>query len=194
MSELSSLLEQNKNWAKTKNKTFFKNLAAGQSPQYLYFGCSDSRVVPNEILGTKPGDLFVHRNIGNVISQNDLNGLSVLQYAIEALNIKEIIVCGHYECGGVKAACTHESHGAMDPWIDNLRDVKQKHSVLLDKETDKNAQHKRLCELNVLEQINNLNETQVIKNARNKNKDITIHGIIFNFENGLIKNLTSANT
>lgn len=185
------LIEGNKAWAQEKLKQdpeFFKNLVLGQSPQYLWIGCSDSRVPANEITNTKSGEIFVHRNIANVVVHTDMNLLSVLYYAVEVLHVKHVIVCGHYGCGGVIAAMSNKDNGFVNNWLRNIKEVYLKHSSELDAITDLRQRENRLVELNVMEQVHNLSKTRIIQQAW-KRRALQVHGWVYGFESGLIKDL-----
>ncbi len=185
------LLDGNKKWVKdtlAKDPNFFKKLSQGQKPEYLWIGCSDSRTPANEITGTGSGDIFVHRNIANLVVQSDINIMSVLQYAVEVLEVKHIIVCGHYDCGGVDAALTNNDYGITNYWLQHLKNVYHKYSDVLDNIDDKRAKADKLVELNVIEQVRNLARTQIVQNAWKRNV-LQIHGWIYSFNNGLIKDL-----
>ncbi|WP_456444286.1 carbonate dehydratase [Thiolapillus sp.] len=191
MKSLQHLLDQNQAWAQAitrKDPQFFSQLSHQQAPQYLWIGCSDSRVPANQIINLQPGEVFVHRNIANVVVHTDLNCLSVIQFAVEVLHVKHIIVCGHYGCGGVKAAMESEDHGLIDNWLRHIKDVSRLHQDSL-----QNLSPKRhldtLCELNVIEQVRNVCGTTVVRNAWKDGHDLHVHGWIYNIENGIIKDL-----
>ena len=189
---LKDLLANNKAWAKeieAKHPGFFKELAAQQKPDYLWVGCSDSRVPANEIVGLMPGELFVHRNIANIVLHTDLNCISVLHYAVEVLQVKHIIVCGHYGCGGVKASLGKQDLGLIDNWLRHLKDVGHKHQDILSAETDPERRVDRLCELNVEEQVANICHTKVVQKAWQRGQPLAIHGWIYSVEDGIIKDL-----
>ncbi len=186
------LFENNKNWVEEqlkKDPNFFIDLANGQRPEYLWMGCSDSRVPANEITGTKPGEMFVHRNIANVIVHTDFNAMSVLEYAVNVLEVKHIIVCGHYGCGGVRAAMSNTSFGLVDNWLRNIKDVYFKHYQELDGIEDLDKRADRLTELNVIEQVRNLAKTKIVQDAWHAGKKIEIHGWVYGLNNGLITEL-----
>jgi carbonic anhydrase len=186
------LLENNKAWVEKQNAVnpeFFNELAAGQSPEYLWIGCSDSRVPANEITGTRPGEMFVHRNIANMVVHSDMNLLSVLSYAVEVLKVKHIIVCGHYGCGGVKAAMGNKQFGLIDNWLRHIKDVYRLHHAELDAITDEEKRVRRLVELNVIEQVNDLGKTTIVQNAWSNNQPLHIHGWVYDIQDGLIKDL-----
>ena len=185
------LIEGNKKWAQeklSKDPDFFKNLVLGQSPQYLWIGCSDSRVPANEITNTKSGEIFVHRNIANVVVHTDMNLLSVLYYAVEVLHVKHIIVCGHYGCGGVIAAMNNKDNGFVNNWLRNIKEVYQKHSKELLAISDMHERENRLVELNVIEQVRNLSKTRIVQQAWKK-RELQVHGWVYGFADGLIKDL-----
>lgn len=186
------LLENNKAWVEKQNADnpgFFNELAAGQSPEYLWIGCSDSRVPANEITGTRPGEMFVHRNIANMVVHSDMNLLSVLSYAVEVLKVKHIIVCGHYGCGGVKAAMGNKQFGLIDNWLRHIKDVYRLHHNELDAISDEEKRVRRLVELNVIEQVNDLGKTTIVQNAWSNNQPLHIHGWVYDIQDGLIKDL-----
>lgn len=192
MKNLSHLLENNRSWANNITKhhpEFFPTLAKQQSPDYLWIGCSDSRVPANEIVGLLPGELFVHRNVANLVIKDDTNCLSVIQYAIDILKVKHIIVCGHYGCGGVKAAMEDRSHGFIDNWLRPVRNIFiGKHHELINITTEEERINK-LCEFNVIEQVINAGNTKTVQNAWNNGQELIIHGWIYGISDGLIKDL-----
>jgi carbonic anhydrase len=184
------LLEANKDWAIEKLKldeTYFDRLAADQKPDFLWIGCSDSRVPAEELTGSRPGDMFVHRNVANLVVSTDMNMLSVLQYAVEVLKVRHILVVGHYGCGGVKAAMTNQDLGLINKWLRNIKDVYQKYEVELDAIEDVNERTNRLVELNVVEQVNNLLKTTIIQKAWNRGQNLHLHGWVFGLNDGIIK-------
>ena len=185
------LLTGNKEWAKaklTENPDFFKNLTLSQHPEYLWIGCSDSRVPANEITNTKSGEIFVHRNIANVVVSTDMNLLSVLYYAVEILKVKHIIVCGHYGCGGVLAAMENKDQGFVNNWLRNIKEVYNKHTKELEAITDFTERANRLVELNVIEQVHNLAKTRIVQQHW-KSRELEIHGWVYGVNNGIIKDL-----
>lgn len=185
------LLVGNQKWAAEKLKqdpNYFKGLSLGQNPEYLWIGCSDSRVPANEITGTKSGEIFVHRNIANVVVHTDMNLLSVLYYAVEVLHVKHIIVCGHYGCGGVIAAMSNRDNGFVNNWLRNIKEVYEKHSIELDTIEDLKLRENRLVELNVMEQVCNLGKTKIVQQAW-KRRELQVHGWVYGFDDGLIKDL-----
>jgi len=192
MNQYDRLLLQNKAWseeAQEQDKDFFKRLENTQSPKFLWIGCSDSRVPANEITGTDPGEMFVHRNIANMVVHTDLNLLSVLQYAIEVLKVEHVIVCGHYNCGGVKAALTNQSFGLINKWLRNIKEVYKMHAAELDAFTDDQKKLDRLVELNVIEQCNDLIKTSIVQKAWKDRNAPQIHGWVYGLSNGLISEL-----
>lgn len=191
MRTVKHLLEKNENWAaeiKKNNPDFFPKLANQQTPEFLWIGCSDSRVPATQIVDLSPGDIFVHRNIANVVAHTDLNCLSVIQYAVEALKVKHIIVCGHYGCGGVKAALGDEKFGLIDNWLRHVRDVSYKNADKLE-QLDFDKKHDLLCELNVAEQVKNVCNTPIVQDAWMNEADLTVHGWIYQLKNGMLKDL-----
>jgi len=192
MDELNQLFTSNGLWADSVQKRdfeFFQKLARQQTPQYLWIGCSDSRVPANEIVGLLPGEVFVHRNLANVVVHTDLNCLSVMQYAVDMLKVKHIMVVGHYGCGGVKAAMSCQRIGLADNWLRHVQDVKCKHAACLDGLPDEVTQNARLCELNVIEQVSNVCTTTIVEDAWSRGQEVTVHGWIYGLEDGRIRNL-----
>lgn len=192
MKVLKQLFDNNRRWAANQTESdpeFFTRLSQQQSPEYLWIGCSDSRVPANEIVGLLPGELFVHRNVANLVVENDLNCLSVIQFAVEALKVKNIIVCGHYGCGGVKAVLDNAKIGLVDKWLDNLKPVKDNFQSNLLKVKDDSTRFNKLCELNVVEQVLNVCKTDVVRNAWQRNQSITVHGWIYDIKDGLLQDL-----
>jgi carbonic anhydrase len=185
------LFAGNKKWAAEKlqqDPNYFKDLALGQSPEYLWIGCSDSRVPANEITGTKSGEIFVHRNIANVVVHTDMNLLSVLYYAVEVLHVKHVIVCGHYGCGGVIAAMGNKDNGFVNNWLRNIKEVYLKYNTELDAIEDPVKRANRLVELNVVEQVHHLAKTRIVQQAW-KRRELQLHGWVYGFEDGHIKDL-----
>ena len=192
MKILPHLIENNRAWAESVNAQdpeFFAKLATKQSPEYLWIGCSDSRVPANQIVGLLPGEVFVHRNIANVVVHTDFNCLSVLEFAVSVLKVKHIIVCGHYGCGGVKAASQSHHLGLIDNWLRHIRDVRQKHEAGLELITDDAQRLDRLCELNVVEQAHNVCHTTVVQEAWENGQQLAVHGWIYNINDGLIRDM-----
>ncbi|MES2151488.1 MAG: carbonate dehydratase [Pseudomonadota bacterium] len=186
------LFQRNRDWASAmvaKDPTFFKTLAAQQSPEYLWIGCSDSRVPANELLGLAPGELFVHRNIANVVVHSDLNCLTVLQFAIDVLKVKHVIICGHYGCSGVHAAMINKRVGLADNWLRHVQDVQQKHERYLGDVLTSRARADRLCELNVTEQVVNTAQTTVVQDAWERGQQLTVHGWVYGLHDGLLRDL-----
>lgn len=186
------LFEANRLWAdrmRADDPQFFERLATLQSPEYLWIGCSDSRVPANQIVGLIPGEVFVHRNVANVVVQTDLNCLSVMQYAVDVLKVKHILVVGHYGCGGVRAALHDMRFGLIDNWLRNVQDVRNKHRGLLEAVAEGEVREDRLCELNVIEQAMNVCETTVIRDAWARGQDVRVHGWIYGLKDGLVRNL-----
>ncbi|MEW5803196.1 MAG: carbonate dehydratase [bacterium] len=192
MKALSYLFENNRKWAARITQSdamFFQKLARQQSPELLWIGCSDSRVPANEIVDLLPGELFVHRNVANLVIHTDMNCLSVLQYAVEILKVKHIIVCGHYGCGGVRAALESQPHGLVDNWLRHIRDVYRRHAQDLTTVADEQKRLDRLCELNVIEQVTNVGNTTIVQEAWQRGQLLTIHGWIYGLANGLLKDM-----
>lgn len=184
------LLLENKTWAKEQQENdpdFFKRLAAQQAPEFLWIGCSDSRVPADKITGTEPGEIFVHRNIANLVVNTDLNLLSVLQYAVEVLKVKHIIVCGHYGCGGIKAAMTQHHFGIINHWLKNIKDIYRFHRDEIDALPTEEERVNKLTELNVTEQIFNLAKTSIVQSAWKKEKRPQLHGWVYGLHDGIIK-------
>lgn len=189
---LKPLLARNRAWAeqtRAQDPDFFPRLAAQQAPEYLWIGCSDSRVPANQIVGLLPGELFVHRNVANVVTHSDLNCLSVLQYAIEVLKVKHVIVCGHYGCGGVLAALEGTRLGLIDNWLRNVVDVADKHRAELDALDSVQARHRRLCELNAREQAISVAQTSFVRDAWLTGQPLSVHSWIYGIDNGLLRDL-----
>lgn len=192
MKFLPHLFENNRVWVEqmtARDPDFFRRLAAIQTPKYLWIGCSDSRVPANQITGLDPGEVFVHRNVANAVVHTDLNCLSVMQFAVDALEVNHIIVCGHYGCGGVKAALTGERIGLIDNWLRHIADVRDKHSELLGRSRDMAASWERLCELNVIEQVRHVTQTTIVRDAWRRGRDLVIHGWIYRLSDGRLKDL-----
>jgi len=191
MRTLKHLFEQNQAWAARMvehDPDFFKRLAAQQTPEYLWIGCADSRVPANEIIGLPPGEVFVHRNIANAVIHTDLNCLSVIQFAVEVLKVKHIIVCGHYGCGGVRAAMQNREFGLIDNWLRHLKDVYQQHEAALSA-LDDQACFDRFCELNVIEQVHHVCQTTIVQGAWRRGQSLHVHGWIYGIGDGLLKDL-----
>jgi carbonic anhydrase len=189
---IDTILENNKKWVATKNAqdpAFFQKLANGQQPRYLFIGCSDSRVPSSGITGTGPGEMFVHRNIANMVVPSDMNLLSVLQYAVEVLGVQDILVVGHYGCGGVAAAAANKQYGLIDNWLVNIRDVVRLHETELLRISDEKQRLRRLVELNVIEQVRNLGKTNIIQNAMRRENPPRLHGLVYDVADGVLKDL-----
>ena len=196
MKTLKHFFDRNREWANAINEKdpgFFPRLAAQQKPEYLWIGCSDSRVPATQIVDLLPGEIFVHRNIANVVVHSDLNCLSVIHFAVEVLKVKHIIVCGHYGCGGVYAAMEDKDHGLIDNWLCHVKDVSRLNAEKLEG-LEHDAKVDLLCELNVREQVNNVCSTTVVQNAWGKGQELSVHGWIYNIENGLLKDLGSVDS
>lgn len=192
MKTLKHLFERNYKWAekiKTADPAFFEHLTEQQTPEFLWIGCSDSRVPANQIVSLQPGEIFVHRNIANVVVHTDLNCLSVIQYAVDVLEVKHIIVCGHYGCGGVKASMENNVHGLIDNWLRHIRDVYRQHREEIDHLDTQRDKFRRLCEKNVIEQAANVCETTPVQNAWKEGKELSVHGWIYSIRNGILKDL-----
>jgi carbonic anhydrase len=192
MRKLAHLLEKNAHWSRAVSEAdsdFFARLSQQQSPQYLWIGCADSRVPANQIVGLDPGELFVHRNVANVVVHTDLNCLSVLQFAVEVLKVEHVIVCGHYNCGGVAAALKDQPLGLIDNWLRHIQDVANKHRERLDAIDDPAKRVDRLCELNVIDQVNNVCRTSIVQDAWRRGQELAVHGWIYGLEDGRLRDL-----
>jgi carbonic anhydrase len=197
MHVLSHLLANNRSWADEMTRQdpeFFRRLSHQQAPKYLWIGCSDSRVPANQIVGLPPGEMFVHRNVSNVVVHSDLNCLSTIQFAVDVLRVNHIIVCGHYGCGGVLAALRDDKLGLIDNWLRHVQDVRWKHGEELDALETEDQRHHRLCELNVTEQVTNVRQTTVVREAWARGQSLTIHGWIYDIEDGLLRDLGVPNS
>jgi len=189
---LRALFENNRRWAKditARDPEFFQKLSRQQSPRYLWIGCSDSRVPANEIVDLLPGELFVHRNVANVVVHTDLNCLSVLQYAVDVLRVEHVIVCGHYGCGGIRASFGRDSLGLIDNWLRHVQDVHDRYAEMVDGAGDMRARLDRLCELNVIEQARNVCQTTIVRDAWNRGQTLAVHSWIYSLDDGLIRDL-----
>jgi carbonic anhydrase len=199
MQNISKLFENNREWVADMigaHPDFFERLMKQQDPEFLWIGCADSRVPANEIVGLLPGELFVHRNVANVVVHTDLNCLSVIQYAVDVLKVKHIIVCGHYGCGGVQAALDDAKLGLIDNWLRHVQDVVKKHKAEFDTIENSNDRYNRVCELNVIEQAMNVCDTTVVQDAWNRGQELSVHGWVYSLQDGIIRNLhftTSSN-
>ena len=192
MKSLPDLFEKNRAWARSitaRDPQFFQSLSAQQSPKYLWIGCADSRVPANEIVGLMPGELFVHRNVANVVVHTDLNCLSVLQFAVDVLEVEHVIVCGHYGCGGVRAAYDRSSLGLIDNWLRHVQDVRDRHDAQLARLANEGAALDRLCELNVIDQVRHVCQTTIMQDAWTRGQPITVHGWIYGVGDGLLRDL-----
>jgi carbonic anhydrase len=192
MQKISQLLANNRAWAAqitSDEPDFFRRLAAQQAPDYLWIGCSDSRVPSNQLVGMLPGEMFVHRNVANVVVHSDLNCLAVLQYAVEVLRVHHIIVCGHYGCGGVEAALRDRSYGLIDNWLRHVQDVRNKYAGALEACHDDAHRLRRLCELNVIEQVVNVCQTTIVRGAWQRGQELTVHGWIYDIADGLLRDI-----
>ncbi len=188
----NKLFVNNRKWVAeklTQNKNYFKELAMGQSPKYLFIGCSDSRVPANEITGTAAGEMFIHRNIANLVVHTDMNVMSVLQYAVEVLKVEHIIVCGHYGCGGIKAALTSEHYGIIDTWLSNIKDVYRLYRDEFASINDEEMRHQKLVELNVREQVYKICTTSIVQNAWKHDQKLEVHGWVYDIREGLLNDL-----
>ncbi len=192
MDTTKHLLENNVKWAASmtaSDPVFFERLAVQQAPAYMWIGCSDSRVPATQLVGLLPGEMFVHRNVANVVVHTDLNCLSVLHYAVDVLKVQHIIVCGHYGCGGVEAALRNRRFGLIDNWLRHVQDVRDKHAALLAACKDEHHELMRLCDLNVIEQVVNVCHTTIVQNAWERGQTLAIHGWIYSIANGLLRDL-----
>jgi carbonic anhydrase len=195
MSSLAELFSNNQAWAKelrARDPKFFEDLAVQQRPEYLWIGCADSRVPAEKLVGLAPGQVFVHRNVANVIVHTDFNSLSVMQFAVDVLQVKHIIVCGHYGCGGVHATLRGDRVGLTDNWLRHVDDVLQKHASLLDRWKDETIKLNHLCELNVIEQVANVCKTTVVRDAWERGQDLSVHGWIYGMRDGLLRDLRTS--
>ena len=192
MKSLPDLFAKNRAWARSitaRDPHFFEALSSQQSPKYLWIGCADSRVPANEIVGLMPGELFVHRNVANVVVHTDLNCLSVLQFAVDVLKVEHVIVCGHYGCGGVRAAFERSTLGLSDNWLRHVQDVRDRHEAQLIRLESDEARLVRLCELNVIDQVRNVCQTTIVRDAWTRQQAITVHGWVYGLDDGLLRDL-----
>lgn len=190
--DIKSLFERNRQWAQniqTEDPGFFDRLAQLQNPEYLWIGCSDSRVPANQITGLLPGEVFVHRNIANLVVHSDLNCLSVIQYAVDVLKIRHILVVGHYGCGGVRAAMEKQRHGLVDNWLRHIQDQREKHKAFFNTLNDQEERLRRMCEINVVEQVFSVGHTTVVRDAWERQQRVTIHGLVFDVGDGILRSL-----
>ncbi|HSL54150.1 MAG TPA: carbonate dehydratase [Pyrinomonadaceae bacterium] len=192
MKDLKRLLDQNRAWAENitaSDPDFFQTLAKQQSPRFLWIGCADSRVPATQLAGMLPGEMFVHRNVANVVVHTDFNCLSVIQYAVDVLKVEHIIVCGHHGCGGVKAAMDNLQFGLIDNWLRHVQDVIHEHEEILAKVEDEDERFDRLCELNVIEQVRNVGRTTIVQSAWQRGQELGVHGLIYDLQDGLLRDL-----
>ena len=192
MKDLKRLLEQNRAWAESitaSDPEFFPTLAKQQTPRFLWIGCSDSRVPATQLVGMVPGEMFVHRNVANLVDHNDFNCLSVIQYAVDVLKVEHIIICGHNNCGGVKAAMENSQLGLIDNWLRHVQDVFHEHEEVLGSIDDKQKRLDRLCELNVIEQVKNVGRTTILQSAWQRGQQVVVHGWIYSLEDGLLRDM-----
>jgi len=192
LSTLEELFEKNRKWAqavKASDPGFFEKLAKQQSPEYLWIGCSDSRVPANQIVGLMPGEVFVHRNVANMVVHTDFNCLSVLQFAVDVIKVKHVMVVGHYGCGGVAAAYENADNGLIDNWLRNIKEVQHRHSDQLEAISDKEQRLESLCELNVAAQVANVCHTTIVQNAWRRGQPLSVHGWVYSLKDGLLKDL-----
>lgn len=190
--QLNHLLENNRRWVEditSRDEKFFARLAAQQNPEYLWIGCSDSRVPANEIIGLLPGEVFVHRNVANVVVHTDLNCLSVIQYAVEVLKVEHILVVGHYGCGGVRAALGNAELGLIDNWLRHIKDIRERHAAILDAITDPQQREDKMVELNVIEQVFNVCHTSIVQNAWKNGQKLSVRGWVYSLQDGFIRDL-----
>lgn len=192
VAELQQLFENNRRWAakqRAETPDYFERLAGQQTPKYLWIGCSDSRVPANQILGLSPGEVFVHRNVANLVVNTDMSCLAVMQFAVEVLKIQHIIVGGHYSCGGVHAACGRNQFGLIDNWLRHIKDIYVRHKAELDAISDERARGDRLCELNVIEQVKHVCHTTIVQNAWDAGQKLSVHGVIYGLHDGILRDL-----
>ncbi|KIP81767.1 carbonate dehydratase [Stenotrophomonas sp. Sa5BUN4] len=192
MKDVEKLLQNNRDWAdriQQEDPAFFDRLSTQQHPEYLWIGCSDSRVPANQIIGMAPGEVFVHRNVANVVAHTDLNCLSVIQYAVDQLKVKHILIVGHYGCGGVHASLNNVRVGLADNWLRHVGDVAQKHSAILDAIDDPDLRHARLCELNVIEQVANACQSTIVRDAWARGQKLTVHGWVYSLRDGRVREM-----
>ena len=192
MDNLEHLFESNRAWAENIRQAdpdFFQKLSRQQSPNYLWIGCSDSRVPANQIVGLLPGEMFVHRNVANVVVHADLNCLSAIQFAVDALGVENVIICGHYGCGGVLAALQDSRLGLIDNWLRHVQDVQAKHRSEIDALKTESERHRRLCELNVIEQVTSVSQTTIVRDAWGRGQSLSVHGWIYDIADGLLRDL-----
>ena len=192
MNEIEIVLNNNREWSRSireKEPDFFQKLARQQAPAFLWIGCSDSRVPANQIAGMMPGELFVHRNVANIVYPSDLNCLSVIEYAVDVLRVRHIIVCGHYGCGGVRAALDNQVHGLIDNWLTRIRDIYVRHAEEVDRLDSETKKVDRMCELNVIEQVKTVTHTTIVQDAWARGQQVSVHGWVYGLDNGLVNDL-----
>ncbi len=192
MPKINHLFENNRQWAekiKAEQPNFFTELSKQQNPEYLWIGCSDSRVPANELLGMAPGEVFVHRNIANQVIHTDLNCLSVIHFAVEILKVKNIIICGHYGCGGINAALDGKQHGLIDHWLRHIKDIYRFHQQKLDEVSDLKQRANLLCELNVIEQVAHICDASMVRKAWQQGQELSVHGLVYKLHDGILKDL-----
>ena len=192
MKKIEELLAANRQWAEDLNANdpgFFERLSEAQNPELLWIGCSDSRITPTSSVGLLPGDMFVHRNVANLVNHSDMNCLAVLQFAVEVLKVRHIIVCGHYGCGGVTAAFDDSRYGLVDNWLRHIQDTMHKHRDVIDREPDYDSRLDKLCEINVIEQVAGVGETTIVQDAWDRGQEIFIHGWIYRIAEGIYRDL-----
>jgi len=192
MPKINHLFENNRQWAekiKAEQPNFFTELSKQQNPEYLWIGCSDSRVPANELLGMAPGEVFVHRNIANQVIHTDLNCLSVIHFAVEILKVKNIIICGHYGCGGINAALDGKQHGLIDHWLRHIKDIYRFHQQKLDEVSDLKERANLLCELNVIEQVSHICDASMVRKAWQQGQELSVHGLVYKLHDGILKDL-----
>lgn len=192
MKRIEKLLESNRQWAeelKAEDPRFFERLSESQNPEFLWIGCSDSRISPTSSVGMLPGEMFVHRNVANLVNHSDMNCLAVMQFAIEVLKVEHVIVCGHYNCGGVKAAFDDARYGLVDNWLRHIQDTMHKYEFELEKISDSEARLDKLCELNVIEQIISVGETTVVQDAWERGQTLYVHGWIYRIDEGIYRDM-----
>jgi len=190
--ELELLLSRNRAWAdavRAETPAFFSSLSQLQAPRYLWIGCSDSRVPANQILGLAPGEIFVHRNVANIVVHSDLNCLSVLQYAVDVLKVQHIIVCGHYGCGGVTAALLNQKFGLIDNWLRHIQDIRDRNAEELEAVADIDGRVTRLCELNVIAQMSNVAQTTILQDAWMRGQEVAVHGLVYGLRDGILRKI-----
>ena len=192
MRKIEELLAANKKWAeelKAEDPGFFERLSEAQTPEILWIGCSDSRITPTSSVGLLPGDMFVHRNVSNLVQHSDMNCLAVLQFAVEVLKVRHIIVCGHYGCGGVKAAFDDSRFGLVDNWLRNIQDTMHKHEQVIEREPDYDSRLDKLCEINVIEQVANVGETTIVQDVWDRGQELYVHGWIYRIAEGIYRDM-----